>query len=40
MDLDEPLEGRKTHLQRIIIRGDTLQLIDPGGTSITFQKVR
>jgi hypothetical protein len=40
LHLDQPLEGSKTHRQRIIIRGDTLQLIDTDGTSITFDRMK
>jgi len=36
--LDKELAGSKTHRQRIIIRNDTMQLIDTDGTSITFDR--
>src|SRR5215218_4250474 len=38
--LDEPLAGSKTHRERIVVRGDTMQLIDTDGTSIPFDRVR
>lgn len=40
LDLDEPLEGRKRHRQRIVITDQTMQFIDSDGTSIPFRKVR
>jgi hypothetical protein len=38
--LDRPLQGRRTHRQKIIILGDTMQLIDSDGTSVTFDRVK
>jgi hypothetical protein len=38
LHLDQPLAGSRTHRQRIIVRGTTMQLIDTDGTSITFDK--
>jgi hypothetical protein len=40
LNLDQPLEGSKTHRQKIVVRGDTMQLIDTDGTSITFDRVQ
>lgn len=40
LHLDQPLEGNKTHRQRVVIKDQTMQFIDADGTSITFDKVR
>lgn len=40
LHLDKELAGSKTHRQQIIIRGDTLQLIDTDGTKIVFDRVK
>jgi hypothetical protein len=38
--LDESLSGRKTHREKIVIRGDTLQMIDSDGTTVAFDRVK
>jgi uncharacterized protein (TIGR03066 family) len=38
--LDEELQGRKTHTERVTIDGDTLVMKDSDGTSGTFVRMR
>ena len=38
LDLDEPLAGSKKHVQTIIIKDDTLRLIDSDKTELKFKK--
>jgi hypothetical protein len=37
--LDQAIEGRKTHLQKITISGKQMTMKDTDGTSLTFDKV-
>lgn len=38
MHLDQPLQGRKDHTERMVIQGDQLTMTDSDGTQIMFQK--
>jgi hypothetical protein len=38
LDLDEPLAGSKKHIQTIIIKDDSLRLIDTDKTELKFKK--
>jgi hypothetical protein len=39
-NLDQELGGRKTHVEKISISGDTLTMTDSDGTEVTFTKVK
>ena len=36
---EEEYEGRKTHVEKVVVEGDTLVLTNPDGSEIPFQKV-
>jgi hypothetical protein len=39
-NLDRPLGGSATHMQRVIVHGDRMAIIDGDGTEMRFQKQR
>lgn len=38
LTFDKPLEGQKTHRQKIVINGDNMQFIDSDGTTLNFTR--
>jgi hypothetical protein len=39
LTFDQALAGSKTHREKVIVKGNTLTMIDGDGTSVTFDKV-
>jgi hypothetical protein len=40
LDLDEEVSGKKSHVEEVVITGETLTMKDLDGTQLTFSKVR
>lgn len=40
LHLDKELANRKTHVQKVVINGENLTLIDSDGTQLTFNKTK
>jgi hypothetical protein len=40
LHMDKPLAGRKTHLEKIVIKNKELTMIDSDGTKVTFELVK
>ena len=40
LKLDKELAGRKTHVEKVTIKGDRLTMTDSDGTGMTFKKVK
>jgi hypothetical protein len=38
-NLSEPLAGRTSHTEKIVVTGDTLVMTDSDGQSVTFSRV-
>ncbi len=40
LNLNQELAGRKTHVEKVVIRGDYLTMIDSDGTELSFEKMK